>query len=279
MRPSAPRTTAPTPAERGWPRARERCPTASRSTPALATHTFTVTAIDNAGNTTTVTHSYRASICSRTGAHAVSCELWARAGTIDLPGMPNVPDQDLRRPQRCAGDHAGRRARPRRARRRHRQRPAAQRPERAARTRRAAAADGSCDLQDRTRRIGDVLLRRAHGHVDLRGRLGSERRGARRERRQAGGAGPLRRARRATCGADTPGLRHGRHGLRRGGAHAPLGHRPGAQRESRHVRHVDVRADLRAHQRPSLRRNGGRYAADRLGARPRRAATHRQRRR
>ena len=55
------------------------------------THTFTVTATDNAGNTTTVTHSYRASICSRTGAHAVSCELWARTGTIDLPGMSNVP--------------------------------------------------------------------------------------------------------------------------------------------------------------------------------------------
>ena len=150
------------------------------------THTFTVTAIDNAGNTTTVTHSYRASICSRTGAHAVSCELWARAGTIDLPGMRNVPDQDVRRPQRCAGDHAGRRPHPRRARRRHRQHPVAQRPGRAARARRAAAADGSCDLQDRTRRIRDVLLRRAHGHVDLRGRLGSERRGARRERRQAG---------------------------------------------------------------------------------------------
>ena len=145
------------------------------------THTFTVTAIDNAGNTTTVTHSYRASICSRTGAHAVSCELWARAGTIDLPGMPNVPDQDLRRPQRCAGDHAGRRSHPRRARRRHRQRPAAQRPGRAARARRAAAADGSCDLEDRTRRIGDVLLRRAHGHLDLRGRLG--RRASRRSTR------------------------------------------------------------------------------------------------
>ncbi len=64
------------------------------------THTFTVTAIDNAGNTTTVTHSYRASICSRTGAHAVSCELWARAGTIDLPGMPNVPIKTF-------ADHSG----------------------------------------------------------------------------------------------------------------------------------------------------------------------------
>ena len=63
-------------------------------------HTFTVTAIDNAGNTTTVTHSYRASICSRTGAHAVSCELWARAGTIDLPGMANVPIKTF-------ADHSG----------------------------------------------------------------------------------------------------------------------------------------------------------------------------
>lgn len=64
------------------------------------THTFTVTAIDNAGNTTTVTHSYRASICSRTGAHAVSCELWARTGTIDLPGMSNVPTKTF-------ADHSG----------------------------------------------------------------------------------------------------------------------------------------------------------------------------
>jgi hypothetical protein len=64
------------------------------------THTFTVTAIDNAGNTTTVTHSYRASICTRTGAHAVSCELWARAGTIDLPGAPNVPIKTF-------ADHSG----------------------------------------------------------------------------------------------------------------------------------------------------------------------------
>jgi hypothetical protein len=64
------------------------------------THTFTVTSIDSAGNTTTVTHSYRASICSRTGAHAVSCELWARAGTIDLPGMPNVPIKTF-------ADHSG----------------------------------------------------------------------------------------------------------------------------------------------------------------------------
>ena len=64
------------------------------------THAFTVTAIDNAGNTTTVTHSYRTSICSRTGAHAVSCELWARAGTIDLPGMPNVPIKTF-------ADHSG----------------------------------------------------------------------------------------------------------------------------------------------------------------------------
>jgi hypothetical protein len=63
-------------------------------------HTFTVTAIDNAGNTTTVTHSYRASICSRTGAHAVSCELWARAGTIDLPGRANVPIKTF-------ADHSG----------------------------------------------------------------------------------------------------------------------------------------------------------------------------
>ena len=63
------------------------------------THTFTVTAIDNAGNTTTVTHSYRASICSRTGT-AVSCEIWARAGTIDLPGALNVPTKTF-------ADHAG----------------------------------------------------------------------------------------------------------------------------------------------------------------------------
>ena len=34
------------------------------------------------------------------------------------------------------------------------------------------------------------------------------------------------------------------------------------------LRHVDVRADLCADQRPSVRRNGGRDAADRLGARP-----------
>jgi hypothetical protein len=57
---------------------------------AAGIHTFTVTAIDNAGNTTTVTHSYRASACSRTGT-AVSCELWARTGSIDLPGALNVP--------------------------------------------------------------------------------------------------------------------------------------------------------------------------------------------
>jgi hypothetical protein len=63
------------------------------------THTFTVTAIDNAGNTTVVTHSYRASICSRTGA-TVSCELWARPGTIDLPGALNVPTKTF-------ADHTG----------------------------------------------------------------------------------------------------------------------------------------------------------------------------
>ena len=63
-------------------------------------HTFTVTAVDNAGNTTTVTHSYRASICTRTGTHTVSCELWARAGTIDLPGLPNVPIKTF-------ADHSG----------------------------------------------------------------------------------------------------------------------------------------------------------------------------
>jgi multicopper oxidase len=63
-------------------------------------HTFTVTAIDTAGNATTVTHSYRASICSRTGAHAVTCELWARAGTIDLPGMSNIPTKTF-------ADHGG----------------------------------------------------------------------------------------------------------------------------------------------------------------------------
>ena len=64
------------------------------------THSFTVTAIDNAGNTTTVIHSYRASICSRTGAHAVSCELWAREGSIDLPGLGNVPTKTF-------ADHSG----------------------------------------------------------------------------------------------------------------------------------------------------------------------------
>ncbi|MDX6597002.1 MAG: hypothetical protein QOE87_889, partial [Gaiellales bacterium] len=64
------------------------------------THTFTVTATDTAGNTTTVTHSYRASVCSRTGLHAVSCELWARTGTIDLPGAPGVPIKTF-------ADHAG----------------------------------------------------------------------------------------------------------------------------------------------------------------------------
>ncbi|HET6172790.1 MAG TPA: hypothetical protein VFD90_09295 [Gaiellales bacterium] len=55
------------------------------------THTFTVTATDNAGNSTSVTHSYRASVCTRTALHAVSCDLWARTGTIDLPGAPNLP--------------------------------------------------------------------------------------------------------------------------------------------------------------------------------------------
>ena len=63
-------------------------------------HTFTVTATDNAGNTTTVTHSYRASICTRTSVHAVSCELWARTGTIDLPGLSNVPTKTF-------ADHTG----------------------------------------------------------------------------------------------------------------------------------------------------------------------------
>ena len=78
------------------------------------THTFTVTAIDNAGNTTTVIHSYRASICSRTGAHAVSCELWAREGTIDLPGLSNVPTKTFAdhsgapRSRRSAGPHSTR---------------------------------------------------------------------------------------------------------------------------------------------------------------------------
>ena len=66
-------------------------PTGTALDTSAGTHTFTVTAIDNAGNTTTVTHSYRASICTRTGTHAVSCELWARTGTIDLPGTPNLP--------------------------------------------------------------------------------------------------------------------------------------------------------------------------------------------
>jgi hypothetical protein len=66
-------------------------PNSQPLTTTSGTHTFTVTAIDNAGNTTTVTHSYRASICTRSGAHAVSCELWARTGTIDLPGALNLP--------------------------------------------------------------------------------------------------------------------------------------------------------------------------------------------
>lgn len=63
-------------------------------------HAFTVTGVDTAGNTTTVTHSYRASICSRTGTHAVSCELWARTGTIDLPGLSNLPTKTF-------ADHGG----------------------------------------------------------------------------------------------------------------------------------------------------------------------------
>ncbi|MDX6539563.1 MAG: hypothetical protein QOI71_1173 [Gaiellales bacterium] len=64
------------------------------------THTFTVTAIDNAGNTTTVTHSYRASICTRTAANAVSCDIWARTGTVDLPGAANLPTKTF-------ADHGG----------------------------------------------------------------------------------------------------------------------------------------------------------------------------
>ena len=99
-RPSTPPTAAPISAERASPRAPARCRSGQPLDTTAGTHTFTVTATDNAGNTTTVTHSYRASICSRTGTHAVSCELWARTGTIDLPGMSNVPTKTF-------ADHSG----------------------------------------------------------------------------------------------------------------------------------------------------------------------------
>ena len=243
------------------------------------THTFTVTAIDNAGNSTTVTHSYRASVCTRTGTHAVSCELWARAGTIDLPGLANVPIKTF-------ADHSGA--------------PAITQvggpvldaldgdtvsvllhndlgeplalavPQQPMAPATSKIAPGGYATYSFVARMGTSIYEAgsASSVAALDENVGKQ------VAEGLYGALVVRPASQTRQAYGTAATAYDEEALM-----LLSDIDPALNAESRHVRHDDVRADVCADQRPALRRNGERRAADRLRTRPRRAAARRQCRR